>query len=243
MSNALTLARREFTTYFHSPVAYIVLGVFLVAATSLYYFIMAGGAFVVGKASMRTFFAIMPWLFMVLAPAVTMRLLAEERRTGTLEVLMTLPVTERDVVIGKFRGALAMVALGVSFTLPIPFTMAGLVADGFAFDWGPVLGGYLGTLLLVSGFLAIGMWASAATRNQIVAFVVALAISFLLVIVDNVAFFMPTSIGPVFQYLSVSQHFDNIARGVIDSRDVVFYLSMTAVGLRLTVGSLKNARA
>lgn len=242
MQNAWSIARREYWTYFHSPVAYIVLGVFLIAACALYFFMMGGGVFVGGHASMRGFFGIMPWLFMVLAPAVTMRLVAEERRTGTFEVLMTLPVDELSVVIGKFAGAIAMVATGLVFTLPIPFTLAALTAEGFSLDFGPIVGGYVGAMLLASAFIAVGMWASALTKNQIVAFIVGLALCFFLIIVDNAAFFMPTSVGPFFAYLSAALHFENIARGVIDTRDVVYYLSVTGLGLRLTVSALRAAK-
>lgn len=242
MQNAWSIARREYWTYFHSPVAYIVLGFFLLAACALFFFMMGGGVFVGGQASMRGFFGVMPWLFMVVAPAVTMRLVAEERRTGTFEVLMTLPVDEFDVVIGKFAGAIAMVFTGLLFTLPIPATLALLTAEGFAFDWGPVVGGYVGSVLLGAAFISVGMWASALTKNQIVAFIVGLAFCFVFIIVDNIAFFMPTSVAPFFSYLSAAIHFENIARGVIDTRDVVYYLTVTGIGLRLTVSALRAAK-
>ncbi len=242
MRNTLTLALREFRTYFDSPVAYIVLGVYLLAASALFFFVLGGGVFVGGRASMRTFFGISPWLFMVVAPAIAMRLLAEERKTGTLELLMTLPVRTIEVVLGKFLGALGMILVGILFTLPIPLSLAAISTESLPLDWGPVVGGYLGILLLASTFLAAGMWASAMTRNQITSFILGLAVCFALVMVDSLAFFLPTEIGAIVQYFSVSEHFDSISRGVIDSRDLVFYLSMTAIGLHLTVRALDAAR-
>jgi ABC-2 type transport system permease protein len=242
MVNILAIARRELGAYFNSPVAYVVLGVYLIAVSALFFFVIGGGVFVIGEASMRPFFSISPWLFMIVAPAVTMRLLAEERKSGTFEVLMTLPVREFEVVIGKFLAALGMVSVGVLCTLPIPVSLAAIAAEGFAFDWGPVVGGYLGMLLMASTFLAVGMWASALTKNQIVGFILGLALCFVLVMLDSAVFLLPESIAATVQYFSVVDHFDSISRGVIDSRDLVFYLSTAAIFLMLTVWSLHRVR-
>lgn len=242
MQNTLSIARREFASYFHSPVAYVVLSIYLTAATALYFHMLGGGLFVAGAASMRTFFGVAPWLFMFLGPAIAMRLIAEERRSGTLEILMTLPVTESEVVAGKFFGAVGMLGVGLACTLPVPIVLSGLVAEGFTFDWGPVVGGYLGLLLLASAFLAIGMLASSLTRNQIVSFIVGLIFCFAFTIMDTVAFVMPKDIAPFFQYLSATWHFENIARGVVDTRDVLFYLTLILIGLRASVTALKSVR-
>jgi len=242
MSNILAIARRELRAYFNSPVAYVVLGVYLIAFAALFFFVIGGGIFVIGEASMRPILSISPWLFMIVAPAVTMRLLAEERKSGTFEVLMTLPVREFEVVLGKFLGAVGMLAVGIACTLPIPLSLAAITAGGFEFDWGPVLGGYLGLLLMASSFLAVGMWASAMTRNQIVSFIVGLGMCFVLVMLDSSVFLLPESIAATVQYFSVVDHFDSISRGVLDSRDLVFYLSLTTAFLMLTVSSLQAAR-
>jgi len=242
MSNVLAIARRELRAYFNSPVAYVVLGVYLIAFGALYFFVIGGGIFVIGEASMRPIFSISPWLFMIVAPAVTMRLLAEERKSGTFEVLMTLPVREFEVVLGKFLGAVGMLAVGIACTLPMPLSLSAITASGFEFDWGPVVGGYLGLLLMASSFLAVGMWASAMTRNQIVSFIVGLGLCFALVMLDSAVFLLPESIGAAVQYFSIVDHFDSISRGVLDSRDIVFYLSLTTAFLMLTVSSLHAAR-
>jgi len=238
MSSALAVARREFRTFFQSPIAYIVIGVFLLVAGWLYFSTL----FLAGTASLRAFFSIAPVLFVVFAPAVTMRLLAEERKSGTLELLLSMPVKDWEVVVGKFAAALAVVAAALLWTLPYPLSVSNLTAGGVSFDWGPVLGGYVGLLLLASSLLALGMWASALSRNQIVGFIIGLLLCFAFYFVGKFAFVLPSSLGEILQFLSVDYHFENIARGVFDSRDVLFYLSLTAVGLMLTTRSLAAAR-
>lgn len=238
MGTTLAVARREFRSFFNSPVAYIVIGVFLVVAGWLYF----STVFVAGEASLRAFFGIAPVLFVVFAPAVTMRLLAEERKSGTLELLLSMPLRDWEVVAGKFLAALGMVAVGLLWTLPYPFTVAGLTAEGARFDWGPVVMGYLGLLLMASSFLSLGLWASALSRNQIVGFIIGLLLCFAFYFIDKFAMVLPESAGEMLQYLSVDYHFANIARGVLDTRDLLFYLSLTAVGLALTTRTLGNVR-
>ncbi|HZH14984.1 MAG TPA: ABC transporter permease subunit [Archangium sp.] len=238
MGTTLAVARREFRSFFNSPVAYIVIGVFLVVAGWLYF----STVFVAGQASLRAFFGIAPVLFVVFAPAVTMRLLAEERKSGTLELLLSMPLRDWEVVAGKFLAALGMVAVGLLWTLPYPLTVAGLTAEGARFDWGPVVMGYLGLLLMASSFLSLGLWASALSRNQIVGFIIGLLLCFAFYFIDKFAMVLPESIGELLQYLSADYHFANIARGVLDTRDLLFYLSLTAVGLALTTRTLGNVR-
>jgi ABC-2 type transport system permease protein len=235
---ALAVARREFRAFFNSPIAYIVLGGFLLVAGWLYF----ATVFLVGQASLRTFFGIAPVLFALFLPAVTMRAIAEERKTGTLELLMTMPLREWEVVGGKFIAALAMVATGLAFTLPYAFSVAALTAPGVSFDWGSAIAGYLGLLLLASSFLALGLWASALSKNQIIGFIVGLLLCLSFSFIDKFAALLPESIGQVVEYLSTDYHFENIARGVLDTRDLLFYLSLTAAGLLLTTRSLANAR-
>lgn len=238
MNPSLSIARREFRTFFASPIAYIVLGGFLVLSGWLYF----STVFLAGQASMRGFFALAPVLFMVLVPAVTMRSVAEERKTGTLELLLTMPLEDWQVVLGKFLAALAMVGVGLLWTLPYAITVSTLTAPGASFDWGPVLGGYLGLLLLAGAFIALGLWGSALSKNQIVGFIVGLVLCFAFWFVDKFAVILPSWLGRIFEYVSVDYHFANIARGVIDTRDLLFYLSLTAAGLLLTTRSLSLAR-
>ncbi len=238
MNPSLELDKRDFRSFFNSPIAYIVISFFLLVAVWLYFSTL----FLAGQASLRGFFSIAPVLFVVFAPAVTMRSIAEEKKSGTIELLLTLPLADWEVASGKFLAALAMVATGLLCTLPYPMTVSSLVAPGVHFDWGPVVAGYLGLLLLASSFLALGLWASALSRNQIVGFIVGLVLCFAFYFVDKFALLLPESLGQVVEYLSVDYHFENIARGVIDTRDVLFYLSLTAGALVLTTRSLASAR-
>jgi ABC-2 type transport system permease protein len=238
MSIAMAIARREFKAFFQSPIAYIVIGVFLIWGGWLFF----STFFVAGVASLRSYFAITPLVFIVFAPAVTMRLIAEERKSGTMELLLSMPVRDWEVVLGKFIAALGMVAVALLWTLPYAVTAASLTASGVRFDWGPVIAGYIGLLLMASSFLSIGLWASAMSRNQIVGFIVGLLICFSFWFVDKFAIFLPATLGELLQFLSVDYHFENIARGVFDTRDIVYYLSLTAAGLVLTNRSLSAAR-
>ncbi len=239
MEPTLAVAKREFRTFFASPIAYVVLGGFLLVAGWLFFSTL----FLAGQASLRSFFGIAPVLFVVLVPAVTMRAVAEERKSGTLELLMTLPMEDWQVVFGKFLAALGMVSVGLAWTLPYSLTVAALTAPGAGFDWGPVVAGYLGLLLLAASFIALGLWGSALSKNQIVGFIVGLVLCFAFSFIDKFAVLLPESLAQVFQFLSVGYHFDNIARGVIDTRDLVFYVSLTALGLLLTTRALGAARA
>src|SRR4051812_46000171 len=151
MESTLAIARREFRTFFASPIAYIVLGGFLLLAGWLYFSTL----FLAGQASMRAFFSIAPVLFVVLVPAITMRSIAEERKTGTLELLLTMPLQNWQLVMGKFLAALGMIAAGLVFTLPYAFTVSSLVMPGATFDWGATFAGYLGLILLASSFIAM----------------------------------------------------------------------------------------
>jgi ABC-2 type transport system permease protein len=240
MKQVIAIMRKELASYFNSPIAYIVLGVFLVTAGWLFFYF--SGLFIVGKASMRAFFSFSPLLFMFVVPAITMRLIAEERKSGTLEGLLTLPVTEAQIVLGKFFAALAMICVGLAFTLFYPFSLVAVTAPGNTFDWGPVIGGYVGLVLLAGAFIAVGMWASALSKNQIVGFIAALALCFVLWVLDKAILILPASIGAVFQYLSVTYHFENVARGVIDSRDLLYYVTLTTIGLLLTTRALSSVR-
>lgn len=215
--------KREFRSYFVSPIAYIVIAIFLLVAGWFFF----SPFFLYNQASLRNFFGLLPMTFAFVVPAVTMRLLAEERNLGSHEILLTLPLTDKSVVIGKFLAALALVAVMLVPTLVYAATVA-LLGE---LDWGPVIGGYLGALLLASAFSALGLMASALTRNQIIAFITAAAICFALTLLDRMLLFLPGGLTNVLGFLGVESHFQNIARGVLDSRDVLYFGSVTFVGL------------
>lgn len=236
MNTTMSIARRDFQAYLNSPTAYVVLGVFLLVLGYLFFSTLFLGGF----ASMRGFFSIVPVLFVVFAPAITMRLISEERKTGTIEQLLTLPVNNNQVVLGKFFAALGIIGVGLLFTLPYVVSMTMLTAPDVSFDFGPVIGGYVGLILLAGAFISLGLFASSLTKNQIVAFIIGLALCFFFYIVDKFAVLMPPKIGAVLEYISVDYHFNNIARGVLDTRDLIFYISLIALFIFLTERSLRS---
>lgn len=222
---ALAIARREVSGYFDLPIAYVVLPAFLVLC-GLYVFVLQP-FFLVGRATLRPFFEFAPFIFTLFVPAITMRLLAEERRSGNLEVLLTWPVGDLSLVVGKFLGALALLGAALALTLPFPLAVAA-IGD---LDWGPVIGGYLGLLLLGGAYLAIGLVVSALTRNQIIAFIGGFALCFALYVAGKALPLVPPALAPWLEAVSFDLRFAGIARGVVDLRDVVFFLSVIGVGL------------
>jgi ABC-2 type transport system permease protein len=223
MSNILPIFKRELRAYFTSPVAYIVITVFLLICGWFF----STSLFVVGQASLRNVFQIIPFVLTFFVPAITMRLLAEERKSGTFELLSTMPVSDIEIVLGKYLAAFVLLAVALLCTITYAITVRAL---GPA-DVGVIFAGYVGLLLLGAGYLAIGILASSLTENQIVAFIVAFSIIFVLSLVDKVLLFVPAKLASLFEYLSAEYHFNNIARGVLDSRDLVYYGSLIVLGL------------
>lgn len=234
MGNTLTIYRRELGAYFNSPVAYIVITVFLLVTGYLFF----SQAFIVGEATMRDMFNLAPLIYIFFAPAITMRLLAEEKRSGTIELLITMPVRDWEVVTGKFLAALSVMTLAALLTVPYALTL-GSMGD---MDWGTVMGGYLGLVLLAGAYVAIGLMASSWTRNQVVAFIIAFVITFTLFLAGKLLPLMPRSIAPIVEYISLDAHFVNIAKGVIDTRDIVYYASLIGTCLFMAVQSLGSRR-
>jgi ABC-2 type transport system permease protein len=215
---------REFKAYFISPVAYIVISIFLLIIGWFFF----STFFLSGQANLGRFFALLPLTFAFIIPAVTMRLFSEEMNVGTYEILFTLPVTSRDIILGKFLAAVAFVGLMLAPTLLYPITTAFLGQ----LDWGPVIGGYMGALLLGASFCAVGLLASALTRNQVIAFIIGMTICFsLTLMIDFVLYFLPDTLVKIFQYISANFHFKNIAKGVVDTRDILYFLSVMFIAL------------
>jgi ABC-2 type transport system permease protein len=223
MRQVLCVFNKEFRVYFVSPIAYIVISIFLLV-TGWFFFTTF---FLFNQASLRNFFALMPIILSFVVPAITMRLFSEELNIGSYETLLTMPVTFVDVVLGKFLAAVAFVGASLIPTLSYPITVSCLGQ----LDWGPVVGGYLGAMLLAAAFSAIGLFASSLTRNQIIAFIIGVAICFTLTLIDKMLFFLPQSLLGALEYLGADFHFNNISKGIIDSRDLLYFLSVSFVGL------------
>lgn len=236
MRAVLAIYRRELSSYFDTSLAYIVIPVFLalVGGFSLFF----QDILATGVATMRTVFFWSAVFFLLLIPAVTMRLFAEEKRTGSIEMLVTLPVDESAMVLGKYLASLTLMTLALALTVTYPATLASLGE----LDWGPVIGGYVGMFLLGAAFTAIGTAASALTSNQIVSFLVALLVCLVPFASGYALTKVPAVILPVVQYISFEYHFNNLARGVIDTRDLIFYGSVVALFLHLAVWSLERRR-
>ncbi len=234
MKQIWSIAKKEFASYFNSLIAYIVVVVFLLITGWLFF----QQFFLAGETSVRSLFSIMPVLFIFFAPAITMRLISEERKTGTLELMITLPLRSMDVVVGKFLAAFGLLTVAILLTLTYPITVSFLGN----LDWGPVVGGYVGLLLMGASYLALGTFCSIITRNQIVAFIIGLALCFGLYILDKVLIFLPSFMASVVEYISIDYHFNNIARGVLDTRDLVYYLSFIGMFLMISVYSLDSEK-
>ena len=236
MKNIANIFWKEFRSYFSSPIAYIFIISFLGVTNWLFFRTF----FLVNQSSLRPFFSLLPWIFLFLAPAITMRSWAEEKKLGTIEILMTLPIKEYEVVIAKFLSTFVFLIVTLFLTFPLPLTVMVLGNP----DPGPIWGGYVGAFLLGGAYLAIGLFSSSLTENQIVAFIVSIMLCFALLIVgeDFVLINAPSVLVPVFSYLGLGAHFQSIGRGVIDSRDIMYYLSVIGFFLFLNQISIESRK-
>jgi len=224
MQNIKHIFKKEFKSYFFSPIAYIVISVFLLILGWLFY----STFFLDRQANLTRFFSLLPVAFAFVVPAVTMRLFSEEINIGSYELLLTMPVTFRDIIVGKFLAAVGFIGVMLVPTLCYAVSTAFLGK----LDWGPVIGGYLGAILLGATFSSIGILASSVTRNQVVAFIIGMAVCLTLtLLIDFMLFFLPSFLVGIFQYLSANYHFQNIAKGVIDLRDIMYFVSVSFVVL------------
>jgi ABC-2 type transport system permease protein len=234
LQNILPIFRRELRSYFNSPVAYVVIVVFL----AIVGWFFTSNLFLVNVASMRVVFELVPLVFLFFVPAITMRLLAEEKKSGTLELLTTKPVTDAEIVIAKFLAAWALLAATLLPTLLYLITMIALGS----IDIGPVVAGYIGLLLMGGAYIAIGIFASSLTENQIIAFITSFLIVLALFLMDKVLMYIPAGLTSTVEFLAVDYHFSNIARGVVDSRDIIYFLSLLGFSLLLATVSLERRK-
>jgi len=234
--NTGTIALKELKSYLTSPMAYIVTCIFLVLTGTFFTVYLAGTQY--SDTSIRGFVESGQFLLLLFAAVLTMRLIAEERKLGTWELLLTAPVRDTEVILGKFFGSLAVLAAMLALTLYYPIILI-ILGDP---DMGPIGTSYLGLFLLGSASLAVGIFASSLTSNQIVAAVVAGGILFALWFVGTATSFAPEALGEIVSYLSLSYHFNDFIRGVVDTRAIIYYLSVTALFLYLAIRSLETGR-
>lgn len=243
MSNILTIAKPELRGYFASPVAFVFIVIFLLL--SGFFTFMVSQFFRNGQASLQTFFMWHPWLYLFLVPAVGMRMWSEERRLGTIELLLTMPVTPWQAIVGKFLASWAVVALALVLTFPVWIT-ANYLGNP---DNGVIIGSYIGSLLMAGAYLSITAMTSAMTRNQVVAFIVAVVISLFLIlagfppVTDLLVTWASSWLVDGIAAFSVMTHFESIQKGVLDSRDILYFVSVMAFCLFTTSTIIRAHRA
>lgn len=234
MKKVIPIFRREIFAYFFSPMAYIVISVFLLLTGWFF----TSELFLADDSSLRSVFSIIPFIFIFFAPAITMRLLSEERKSGTIELLVTMPLTDMEIVLGKYLAGLGLLVVALFFTLPYALTIIVLGRP----DVGMLVTGYLGLVLMGASYISVGVFASTISKNQVVSFIVAFMIIFILFLLNKFLPVMPSYLVPLLQYLSIDYHFTNVSRGVIDTRDIVYYLSLIVFMLSLAKLSLESRK-
>lgn len=247
------IIKKEMRIYFTSPVAWVIITIFLVIAGYFFYNIFAfytlasmqsamnpqmGRDLNVTDSVLRPLFSNVSVILLLLMPLITMRLFAEERRSGTIELLLTYPVRDGAVLVGKYLAALAVYVIMLALTLLYP----AIVFYFVRLEWGPLLTGYLGLLLMGATFLAVGIFASSLTENQIVASITTFGVLLILWVIGWSAEYVGGTWGRVLSHLSLLDHFDTFARGVLDTKDVIYYVDVTIVALFLTLRSLEARR-
>jgi ABC-2 type transport system permease protein len=234
LHNVWPIFKRELRGYFDSPVAYVVITAFLLVTGWFF----TTNFFVVAQADLRVIFSIIPFIFLFFTPAITMRLISEERKGGTMELLVTMPINDSAIIIGKYLAALALLVASILPTIVYLITVS-FLGD---VDPGPAIGGYLGLILMGAAYLAIGTFGSSLTDSQVIAFIVSFFLTFLFFLMDKVLFLLPTWMVSFVEYLSIESHFQNISRGVVDTRDLIYYASLIVVALYFAARSLASRR-
>jgi len=235
MRNVSTICKRELGAFFNSPMAYIFLVIF--AIVNGYFF--TNTFFLFGQSDLRVLFDIVPLVYLFFIPAVSMGLIARENNLGTMETMSTMPINTYEFVLGKFLAASSLILLGLVATSIHLFT---LISVGTNVDYGAIFSGYLGLALMGGTYAAIGTYASSVTENQVVAFIIGVFIVLVFFMLDKTLVFVPRSIAGFVQFLAVDYHLSNISRGVIDSRNLVYFFSMIGFFIFLTIRTLEMKR-
>ena len=254
MNNVLAIAQKEIRSYFASPIAYVVIGLFALLfgwffVAILNWFVQQGMQMSMGmgmgptsmnvnQQMIRPLLLIMTVVLLFVLPMITMRTYAEEKRSGTIELLLTSPLTDMQIILGKFFGALALYATMLLVTLIYVGTLFFFGSP----EWKPIVTAYLGLLLMGGCFISVGLLISSLTRNQIVAGMLTFGVFLLLWVIDWIGAFAGPAVEPIVNYLSITQHFDDFAKGVIDTKHVVYYVSFMTFGLFLTAKSVDSER-
>jgi ABC-2 type transport system permease protein len=233
---------REFSGYFNTPLGFIFVDVFLLLTG--FFFFELFKFFTNEQASMRNLFMLLPWVYLFFVPAISMRLIAEEKKVGTVEVLMTLPLRDWEVVLAKYLAAFIFLTVALLLTFPLVIVVARAAAPGVHLDYGPIWGGYLAAILMGGAFLAVGIFFSSLTDNQIVAFILSIVTMavFLLIGLPDVVEYFPSWLQRFALNISLVSHFYSVGRGVIDSRDMLYYISIIFLFVYFTIRSVETRK-
>jgi ABC-2 type transport system permease protein len=234
LSNIIPVIKKELKSYFNSPIAYVLVVTFLVFSSVWVFYLQT--FFASNIASLRSFFSVIPIVFIIVMPALTMRSWAEEKKLGTMEVLMTLPFRESTLVLGKFIAALSLLLIMILLTLPIPL----LLSRFGDFDWGEILGQYIGVVLLGAAGISVGLFISSLMSNQISSFLISLFVLLVFTLISqvNIVFALPPWAAGMMNFLSFGYHFSNFQRGLIDTRDLLYYGVASGLFLYLNTKTL-----
>jgi ABC-2 type transport system permease protein len=236
MTKIWTIAAKELRTFFDSLTAYILIIVFL-GLSGFFTWLFGSDIFFIGQATLQPFFSVAYWTLFFFTPALTMRMIAEENKTGTIELLLTKAVSDWEVLVGKFLAVLLLIVIALALTLPYYISVWAMGPV----DHGAVWCGYLGLILMSMAYISIGLFASSISNNQIVAFLLALLIGvFFLIIFQVLASDFTGTLGEIFDYLTINNHFESISRGVVDTRDILYFLSISFFGLVLAETALSK---
>lgn len=236
MTKIWTIAAKELRTFFDSLTAYILIIVFL-GLSGFFTWLFGSDIFFIGQATLQPFFSVAYWTLFFFTPAITMRMIAEENKSGTIELLLTKSVSDWEIIAGKFLACLLLIIIALALTLPYYISIWSIGPV----DHGAVWCGYLGLILMSMAYISIGLFASSISNNQIVAFLLALFIGvFFLIIFQVLAGDFTGTIGEILDYLTINNHFESVSRGVIDSRDIIYFLSITFFGLVLAETALSK---
>ncbi len=242
MKRVIPVFIREISGYFNTPLGFIFIDVF-VLLTGFFFFEMFK-FFSVEQAHLRSLFMLLPWIYLFFVPAISMRLLAEEKKVGTVEVLMTLPLRDWEVVMAKFLAAFIFLSVSLLLTFPLVIVAARAAAPDIGLDYGPIIGGYLGAILMGGAFLSVGIFFSSITDNQIVSFILSIVTMavFLLIGLPDIVEFFPPVLQRFAMNISLVSHFYSIGRGVIDSRDLLYYFSVMFLFVYFTIRSVESRK-
>jgi ABC-2 type transport system permease protein len=232
--NIWIIVKKELNIYFNTSIAYIFLALFLIVGNWLFW----QNFYLFNQASMRSYFSLLPWIFLLIIPAITMRIWSEEKKSGTIELLLTLPIKDIEIVLGKFLSGMIFIFIALALTLISPI----IIASFGNLDWGAVIGGYLGALFLGGAYLALGLFISSINKNQITSFIISLTLCFLFMIMGSefILIGLPQFLASIMKWSSVTYHFNSISRGVIDFRDIFYYLSFIFIFLLLNINALQS---